>query len=179
MIVSSLKSQNTKCTNKSNLSSAILQTYSCIATDICYNHHQETLKNYRKEVLIMAGLTEPMNEEKFDKLIIQLFHMGYETELSTKTSTTGLIDIIEGHQLDLSNFDFPEGNWQNFKQALLAGKYDLDKDYDQTNQNIETIDDFITNYIQGKATGFIDVNPTKQEYIIKEIQRVQQEKHHN
>lgn len=97
---------------------------------------------------------DSIDEQKYLSLIEQLIEMGYESELDKQTSVTGLITIIEGHQLDLAQFDFPEGNWQQFKQALLAGKYDEDVHEDVSGEHMRG---FLEGFIKGDRFGCIDI----------------------
>ena len=97
---------------------------------------------------------DSVNEQKYLSLIEQLITMGYESELDRQTSVTGLITIIEGHQLDVSKFDFPEGNWEQFKQALVAGKYDEDIQEDVSGEHMRG---FVEGFVKGERFGCIDL----------------------
>lgn len=97
---------------------------------------------------------DSVNEQKYVCLIEKLIEMGYESELDKQTSIEGLIAIIESHSLDLSKFDFPEGNWQNFKRALLAGKYDEDVYDDVSDDHMKG---FVEGFMNGERFGCIDV----------------------
>lgn len=63
------------------------------------------------------------NCSKMSRLEIMLCDLGYDVDTGKD-----IVDAIEQHHLDLSQFDFPYGSFEAFKEHALAGEFDFDVD---------------------------------------------------
>lgn len=65
---------------------------------------------------------KPSKEElQIRKLHRKIDDMGYDYE-----NEQDIVKIIEKDNLDVSQFEFPGGSFESYKQDVLDGKYDLD-----------------------------------------------------
>ena len=100
------------------------------------------------------------NEEKLGLLIDQLYNMGddYVVLLDQQTSIKGLITVIEMCGLQCK-FDFPEGDFNAFKKAVMNGDYDDIPDNIDADTDIHYYDikDCISDSLDGKCQMFIDM----------------------
>lgn len=96
------------------------------------------------------------NEEKLSLLIDQLYNVGekYVTLLDEQTCIRDLVELIESLELQTA-FEFPEGDFSAFKDAVMNG------DYDDVSEDTEigspSIQDCISDSLHGRCRMFIDM----------------------
>lgn len=61
------------------------------------------------------------NNTKMSRIENILLYLGYCTDTGKD-----VVDAIEQNHLDLSQFDFPYGSFEAFKEHALAGEFDID-----------------------------------------------------
>lgn len=61
------------------------------------------------------------NDTKMSRIESILLQLGYRTDTGKD-----VIDAIEQNHLDLSQFDFPYGSFEAFKEHALSGEFDFD-----------------------------------------------------
>lgn len=95
----------------------------------------------------MSNQNQNINQEKFDQFVEKLYEMGYGPELEEQETNEDIINMLEKHHLHEQDFDFPEGNWENFKDSVLAGKYDAELEFDDNSSSMKEI---IKRYLKGE-----------------------------
>lgn len=108
----------------------------------------------------MSNQNQNINQEKFDQFVEKLYSMGYGPELEEQETNEDIINMLEKHHLHEQDFDFPEGNWENFKDSVLAGKYDAELEFDDNSSSMKEI---IKRYSKGECT--LDINMSQETWL--------------
>lgn len=106
------------------------------------------------------------NIQKLFTLADKLTAMGFEL-----TDEHSVISTIEDNHLDTSKFDFPEGSFNAFKQAVSNGLYNTQEILDQMTQDLEE-DSVLTDeeIIDGVARGTMSLQARPDDPIWQQIE---------